>query len=101
MQRDGFEDPELNPRPDLILLDLHLPKLDGLEVLTAIKSSTDLRSIPVVILTTSNSDEDMEEAYQRHANSYIVKPLDYDSFCTLIRDLGQYWLSWNQAPTYS
>ena len=82
-------------RPRLVLLDLRLPKLDGLEVLAKIKESTTLSEIPVVILTTSNSMRDVERAYERHANSYVVKPTDFATLSALLKDLAMYWLKWN------
>ena len=97
-QREPFADPELNPRPHLILLDLRLPKVDGLEVLREIKSSEKLRPIPVVIVTTSEAERDMLQAYDNHANSYLVKPVDFDQFTQLMSNLGFYWLGWNRHP---
>jgi CheY-like chemotaxis protein len=90
--------PSSSPRPHLILLDLRLPKVDGLEVLDEIKSSPDLRRIPVVALTTSETEQDMSGAYNRHVNSYLVKPVDFDKFTKLLDDLGFYWLAWNREP---
>jgi len=84
--------------PHLILLDLRLPKIDGLEVLKHIKTHQGLNKIPVVILSTSAAEIDVARAYECHANSYLVKPMDYDKFSKLIADLGQYWMSWNQDP---
>ncbi len=87
-----------SPRPHVILLDLRLPRVDGLDVLKEIKSSDELRSIPVVILTTSEAERDAERAYEQHANSFVVKPLDFASFTNLIKELGFYWLKWNYFP---
>jgi len=86
------------PRPRLILLDLRLPKIDGLDVLRTIKTSPDLATIPVVVLTTSASAQDMARAYACNANSYLVKPEDFAAFDALIADLGQYWLDLNRSP---
>jgi CheY-like chemotaxis protein len=86
------------PRPHVILLDLRLPKVDGLEVLRTIKADKQLNSIPVVVLTTSDAEADMVRAYESHVNSYLVKPLDLDQFVSLIRSLGYYWLAWNKHP---
>jgi len=91
------EDRGKNPRPDLILLDLRLPKRDGHEVLKDIKNSEDLKVIPVVILTTSKNEQDVTKAYLNHANSYLVKPLGFDKFQQMTEDLGTYWLRWNQG----
>ncbi len=87
-----------SPRPHVILLDLRLPRVDGLDVLKEIKSSDELRSIPVVILTTSEAERDATRAYEHHANSFVVKPLDFASFTNLIKELGFYWLKWNYFP---
>lgn len=84
------------PRPDVILLDLNLPRVDGHEVLRQIKDDPDLRTIPVVILTTSSTHSDKTRAYQNHANSYLTKPLDFDDFHQMVRDLKLYWTVWNQ-----
>jgi CheY-like chemotaxis protein len=86
------------PRPGLILLDLRLPKIDGLEVLRIIKSDPALSLIPVVILTTSAAETDMVRAYDCHANSYLVKPVDFTQFIELMDILGYYWLVLNHKP---
>jgi len=96
--RGEYADRREYPRPHLVLLDLRLPKLDGLEVLKEAKGSELLKSIPVVVLTTSSADRDLATAYQHHANSYLTKPVDFDSFSHLLRDLGFYWLAWNKCP---
>lgn len=87
-----------HPEPDIILLDLKMPGMDGHEVLEAIKTDPDLRHIPVVIMTTSDAERDRERAYALNANSYLVKPLDFDRFRQLVRDLSLYWGVWNQFP---
>jgi CheY-like chemotaxis protein len=97
-RREAFTDPETSPRPGLILLDLRLPKVDGLEVLETVKADPDLSSIPIVILTTSSSETDMVKAYDCHANSYLVKPVDFPQFVELMKALGYYWLAWNEYP---
>lgn len=86
------------PLPHLMLLDLRLPKIDGLEVLKEIKESTELRPLPVVILTTSEAERDLAMAYKYHANSYVTKPVDFSGFSHLLKDLGFYWLAWNKKP---
>jgi CheY-like chemotaxis protein len=97
--REGeYTDDEKYPLPHCILLDLRLPKVDGLEVLRQIKSSDDRHKIPVIILTTSAADRDIAMAYEHHANSYVVKPMDFAKFEALMDDLGYYWMIWNQNP---
>jgi chemotaxis family two-component system response regulator Rcp1 len=86
------------PRPDLILLDLNLPKKDGREVLEEIKSSVILRSIPVVILTTSASEADVLRSYQLHANCYITKPVSLDGFLAVVKGIDDFWLSVVKLP---
>ena len=86
------------PRPDLILLDLNLPKKDGREVLKEIKESPTLASIPVVVLTTSAAEADILQSYQLHANCYITKPVDLDSFLTVVRSIDNFWLSVVKLP---
>ena len=97
-QRGSHAAPEISPRPDVILLDLRLPKIDGLTVLKEIKMSQALQSVPVVILTTSHAERDVAQAYADHANSYVVKPLGLGEFAQLMDDLGIYWLGWNYPP---
>lgn len=96
-RRGEYADPP-GARPHVILLDLRLPRVDGIEVLQAIKESPELRQIPVVVLTTSETEKDIARAYYNHANSYLVKPVGYDEFVKLMQDLGFYWLSWNTYP---
>ena len=97
-QRDAYADAQAHPRPDLILLDLRLPKVDGMEVLQQIKADKELRRIPTVVLTTSNSEADMVNAYTHGAGSYLVKPLDFEEFTRLLESFGFYWLAWNKKP---
>lgn len=85
-------------RPDLILLDLNLPKKDGREVLNEIKRDSNLRRIPVVILTISKAEEDIIKSYNLHANCYITKPLDLDKFIQVIKSIEDFWLSIVQLP---
>ena len=89
---------EFAPRPDLILLDLNLPKVNGFEVLRALKGHSDLKRIPVVVLTTSNTDMDRIAAYDLHANSYITKPVNLDDFLSMIRTVESYWLTVVSLP---
>ncbi len=86
------------PRPDLILLDLNLPKKDGREVLEEIKKNDNLKTIPVVILTTSASDADILRSYMLHANCYITKPVDLQGFLTVVKSIDGFWLSIVQLP---
>jgi two-component system, chemotaxis family, response regulator Rcp1 len=86
------------PRPDLILLDLNLPRKDGREVLAEIKADSDLKRIPVVVLTTSKAEEDIIRAYNLHANCYITKPVDLDRFITIVRSIEDFWLTIVQLP---
>jgi two-component system, response regulator len=97
--REGeWADPNSSPRPHVLLLDLRLPRVDGLEVLRKIKESENLSQLPVVILTTSAAERDIAKAYDRRANSYLIKPLDFSQFRRLMEDLGVYWLGWNASP---
>ncbi len=86
------------PRPDIILLDLKLPKLNGHELLKIIKADTELQAIPVVVLTTSDAETDREKAYAEHANSYIVKPVNFTRFRQMVHDLSLYWGVWSPPP---
>jgi len=98
LRQGEYRDAKKSPRPHVILLDLRLPKVDGLEVLRAIKQDDELLRIPVVVLTSSDDDRDIDAVYGNHANSYLVKPLDFRKFTALMKDLGFYWLGWNVNP---
>ena len=93
-----YSERNINEKPKLILLDLKLPKIDGLEVLREIKADEKTRTIPVVVLTSSCEESDIIRSYKIGVNSYIVKPVDFDKFTTAISDLGLYWLVLNQPP---
>jgi CheY-like chemotaxis protein len=80
------------PRPDLVLLDLNLPRKDGREVLAEIKSDHDLKTIPVVVLTTSRAEQDVVQAYKYHANCYITKPVDFEQFLSVVHSIESFWL---------
>lgn len=86
------------PRPDLILLDLNLPKKNGREVLSEIKNDSKIKHIPVVVLTTSEAEEDIIKSYELHANSYITKPVEFDQFLKKIKKIEDYWLSIVKLP---
>lgn len=86
------------PRPDLILLDLNLPKKSGREVLAEIKDDTSLRAIPVVVLSTSRAEEDIASSYALHANCFISKPMDLDDFITVVQRIEQFWLTTVSLP---
>ena len=87
------------PRPALVLLDLRLPRMDGLEVLSAMKSDPSLARLPVVVMSTSATERDLSRAYDRHANAYLVKPLDFARFTAQLRSLAEFWLKWNHRPS--
>ena len=93
-----YADPVTSPRPQLILLDLRLPKVDGLEILARIRKNQELSTLPVVILTTSMAEKDIAQAYKYHANSYLVKPVDFAKFSDLIKSFGFFWLAFNKYP---
>ncbi|MEE6280259.1 response regulator [Georgenia sunbinii] len=86
------------PRPDLVLLDLNLPRMDGREVLAALKADPDLRSIPVVVLTTSEAEEDIMRSYDLHANAYVTKPVDFDRFISVVRKIDDFFVSVVRLP---
>lgn len=86
------------PRPDLILLDLNLPKKDGREVLEEIKDDPDLKRIPVVILTTSGADQDIAKSYELHANCYITKPVNLEQFISVVKSVEDFWLTVVKLP---
>ena len=90
---------EINNPPKVVLLDLKLPKVDGLEVLKKIKADARTRTIPVVMLTSSREERDIIESYQLGVNSYIVKPVDFEQFTEVVRQLGLYWMLLNQTPS--
>ncbi len=94
----AYADAQANPRPSLILLDLRLPKVDGLEVLRRIKEDEQLKLLPTVVLTTSAAESDMIGAYANGAGSYLVKPVDFEKFTKLMEAFGYYWLAWNRFP---
>lgn len=96
--RGEFADPGEHVRPHVILLDLRLPRVDGIDVLKKIKEDEKLKTIPVVILTTSEAKRDVAKAYSNHANSYLVKPVGFEEFRELMDHLGFYWLGWNTNP---
>ncbi|MCF2910513.1 response regulator [Pseudoalteromonas sp. DL2-H2.2] len=93
-----FEDKTKHPRPSIILLDLNMPRMDGREALQKIKSNPTLRSIPVVILTTSKEEEDKLRGYDLGAASYISKPVNFDGLVELMRQLGKYWIEIVELP---
>jgi two-component system response regulator len=96
--RDYFAERNKKEYPKMILLDLKMPKVSGLEVLQKIKSDPDMQNIPVVVLTSSKEDPDIKKCYALGANSYIVKPVESDNFFTALKDLGYYWMILNQSP---
>jgi CheY-like chemotaxis protein len=108
LARDGVEavdflrqsgEADGRPRPDLVLLDLNLPRMSGREVLETIKSDPDLKRIPVVVLTTSQDEADVLHAYELHANCYITKPVDLNQFMTVVRTIEDFWLTVVRLPT--
>ncbi|PZV11128.1 MAG: two-component system response regulator [Leptolyngbya sp.] len=98
---DRYTDPESAPRPGLVLLDLNLPGTDGREVLRRMKRDDDLKSVPVVIFTTSNNPKDIEACYQQGANSYIIKPMDFRLLKRTIHTLLEYWFDITMFPQNS
>lgn len=89
------------PRPSLVMLDLNLPRRGGLEVLAEMKTDSDLLAIPVVILTTSHAESDIQRSYSMHANSYVTKPLDFDSFSSAVAQIASWFLEFIQLPASS
>jgi two-component system, response regulator len=98
--KERLEAGELNNTPRVILLDLKLPKVDGLEVLRKVKSDDRTKMIPVVVLTSSREEKDIIESYRLGVNSYIVKPVDFEKFVEAVKTFGLYWLLINQPPSH-
>ncbi len=94
----AFAGRDVSQRPKVVLLDLKLPKLDGLDVLRAIRADERTRTLPVVVMTSSNEQRDLIKSYELGVNSYVVKPVDFDSFSQAVLELGHYWLLVNQVP---
>lgn len=94
----AFAGRDLSLQPRLILLDLKMPRIDGMEVLERLKGDEKTKSIPIVVLTSSNEDPDIERCYQLGVNSYIVKPVGFDNFSKIIGELGFYWMLINKSP---
>jgi len=86
------------PTPDLMLLDLNLPRMDGREVLAAVKGDPELRQIPIVVLTTSESEEDVLRSYELHANAYVTKPVDFDRFIEVVRQIDEFFVGIVRLP---
>ena len=97
--RGQFSDRSIENCPRVILLDLKMPKVNGLEVLAKLKADPATRAVPVVIMTSSDHESDMSRSYELSANSYIVKPVDFAKFTEHVSRLGQYWLAINRSPT--
>jgi len=99
LRRQGrFTNPALSPRPSLILLDLNMPMMDGREALKEIKSDPDLKSIPVVVLTTSKAEEDILRSYSLGANSFITKPINYETLVEIMKELKRFWFELVELP---
>ena len=98
LRRGRFADPEVSPRPGLILLDLNMPRKDGREALKEIKSIASLRQIPVVVLTTSEAEEDIFRTYDLGVNSFVTKPVTFDALVALMQSLGRYWFEIVELP---
>jgi two-component system, response regulator len=96
--RGIYSERKVESGPKIVLLDLKLPKVDGLEVLRAVKNDPRTKIIPVIVMTSSTEEKDIVESYRLGVNSYIVKPVDFDKFIASVRDLGLYWLLLNQSP---
>ena len=97
-RRGKYADPNVSPRPGVILLDLNMPKKDGREVLAEIKADPAVQEIPVIVLTTSKEEEDILRSYRLHANSYITKPVTFAALVEVVTALGKYWLEIVELP---
>ena len=97
-RRGPYADPESSPRPGLILLDLNMPRKDGREALREIKEHPELRRIPIIIMTTSQAEEDIYRSYDLGANSYLVKPVAFEGLLDLVAAIDRYWLALNEVP---
>jgi len=97
-RRGAYADPATSPRPGLILLDLNMPRKNGREALAEIKNDPDLRHIPVIVLTTSQAEEDVLRSYQLHANAYVTKPVDFERFIAVIRQIDEFFVSVVKLP---
>jgi CheY-like chemotaxis protein len=100
-RRGRFTDPATSPRPGMILLDLNLPKLSGIEVLQQIKQDEDLKSIPVIVLTVSQRDEDVVQSYRLGVNTYIQKPVEFENFMRVVTAIEEYWILIATLPPLS
>ncbi len=100
LRQGKYVDPESSPRPGLILLDLYMPRMDGREALKIIKSDPDLHSIPIIVLTTSSSEEDITRTYDLGVNSFITKPVTFEGLVDVIKKTGWYWLQIVELPTH-
>jgi len=99
-RQNAYVDPATSPRPCLMLLDLRLPKMDGLDVLKRVKESKELQHLPVIIFSSSGAKEDMDKAYACGANGYLMKPVESTEFRQVIQQIGQFWLKWNRTPLW-
>lgn len=97
-RRGKYADPEISPRPGLILLDLNMPRMDGRQALEQIKQDPRLRKIPIVVLTTSQAEEDILQTYDLGVNSYVTKPVTFDALVQILKDLGRYWFEIVELP---
>lgn len=98
-REEKYADEELSPRPDIILLDLNLPKVDGRDILKKLKADDNLKSIPVIVLTTSEAEKDVLESYDLGINSYIIKPINFYQFHKCIQELSNYWFNLVTLPS--
>ncbi len=99
LRKGKYNSPQSSPRPGLILLDLNMPKKDGREALKEIKSNPELKSIPVVVLTTSKAQEDIYRTYDLGVNSFITKPVKFEALVSIVHDLGKYWFEIVELPS--